>query len=325
MNQESNQVVNFDSPPEDIKEKEAEAIQRFRERAYRLFFVINNLTSKEFSLYYLGSDYDEWKIIVDHVMSAGVYADILCDLFELAGIKVARKQIVKSAIFHDASKIKEILAFKENPNPSPEEIAKIMSLNDEILEFFDVENEITDLAGSSIPKTEEGHLDIARQIVWYVDAMLDDAEPVPISQRMDTAIASQDNKSRTGRNKMIHSLKFGKDEEKSLHEVQKEIGEKLTRVFISLFNLEITSDEFPGFLRGLFEQRVKDFNLDLEKLLITLREWNEVSIGVQDLKRIEEINEAVMIARFVDISLAQYVNDEGLNHIYPELVEKVAL
>jgi len=62
------------------------------------------------------------------------------------------------------------------------------------------------LAGASIPKTSEGPKTLEEKIVWFVDAMLMDDEPVPINERMDRAVGSEISEARTARNTLIHEL-----------------------------------------------------------------------------------------------------------------------
>ncbi|MFC1711755.1 hypothetical protein ACFLZ1_04185 [Patescibacteria group bacterium] len=233
----------------------------FKEKAYRLFFLTEHLNIQEFEGGFFGiAESDEWGNIADHGAAAAIYADILCDLFEVE--PEVRKRTVKAAALHDSGKVQEILAFRKKPQPTTDELKEMMEENRKRLEGLQIDPDIVSLAQASIPETEKGPTTLEEQIVWYVDAMLMKAEPVKISQRMDEAVSESLDEARSARNRAIHELfTYGSGgETKNLHQVQKEIGEKLSQEFVDKLQLGIDPGNLHTYLKTVFSQRVADFD-----------------------------------------------------------------
>ncbi|HUW21479.1 MAG TPA: hypothetical protein VMW41_02305 [Candidatus Bathyarchaeia archaeon] len=213
----------------------------------------------------------EFRNVAEHCLVAGIFADILC---ELAGMgQTERNRVVKAAILHDwnkrdeVNKLSRILIDKSKMKGyarlSLRDIEEIKTTQAEFLRGNGVEAEIIRLSQANIPETDEGPQTLTEKIVWFVDAMLYDTEPVAVSQRM-----SQSQKPtwdyteniRIARNQRISEAYRARYRGRSLLEVQQALAPKVSADIAEAVGYQGEPAFLPEFLREQFVQRVMGFS-----------------------------------------------------------------
>lgn len=204
---------------------------------------------------------ETWRNVSEHCLVAGVFADILADELHLP---VDQKELViKAVIVHDWYKKHEVIAqqtARKEGTLSLVALFKIKAEDSQILQTMGVPQDIITLAGANIPETAEGPETLIEKIVWYVDAMLSNTNPVSIQQRFDDLERGWDgikeDAIRAERNIVFSDLYREKYNGRSLYDVQRALGDKIGAEFVQLMEYQGEVAQLPFFLKEKLDERI---------------------------------------------------------------------
>lgn len=127
---------------------------------------------------------DDKRNILEHLLKARIYADVLCDLVGITGDEKAN--IVSAATVHDAFVINEkayIRSKKDEANYANLEFIKAESAKKLIALGF--AQEVVELTDKNITREDGGPKDLPSQIIFLVDASLSGPEIVDVPKRVE--------------------------------------------------------------------------------------------------------------------------------------------
>ncbi|MFH1292371.1 MAG: hypothetical protein ABIH87_04225 [bacterium] len=206
-------------------------------------------------------DLEIWRNVSEHCLVASVFADILAE--ELGLEKEQREAVVEAAMLHDWFKKYEVKAMGVVEKEGKLDLRKMEEIKREdqrLLQEMGIPEDIINLAGANIPETTQGPKTLSEKIIWYVDAMLSDTEPVSIAKRFKDLKMGWDgqkeNPERARRNAVFSDLYKERYDDKSLFEVQQEVGEKIGTEFKRLLNYTGEVDDLPFFLKEILIEKI---------------------------------------------------------------------
>ena len=209
----------------------------------------------------LGKGPEVWRNVSEHCLVAGVFADILADELHLPADQ--KGIVVKTAIMHDWFKKHESMAQRvasREGTLSLHTLSEIKARDSQALQEMGVQQEIIILTGANVPETTEGPKELPEKIIWYIDAMLSNTEPVSIRQRFDDLErgwdGAKEDPSRAERNNAFSNLYRDYYGGKSLYDAQRELGEKIGAEFAQLMGYQGDVDQVPLYLKGKLTERI---------------------------------------------------------------------
>lgn len=209
----------------------------------------------------LGKGPEVWRNVSEHCLVAGVFADILADELHLATDQ--KSNVVKAALAHDWFKKHESMAQRaasENGTLSIQTLSEIKERDSQALQEMGVPRDIISLTGANVPETPEGPQELPGKIIWYVDAMLSNTEPVPIRQRFDDLERGWDGTKedpvRAERNIAFSNLYEDQYGGKTLYDVQRELGDKISAEFAQIIGYQGEASQLPLFLKEKLTERI---------------------------------------------------------------------
>ena len=242
------------------------SIQDFDRRKTAYFAGFAQSHSSAFRPHYrqgetLGKGPEVWRNVSEHCLVAGVFADILADELHLS---VDQKvTVVKAAIMHDWFKKHESTAQRaanEEGKLSLSILSGIKEDDSQKLLAMGVPQDIVNLTGANDPETQDGPQTLPEKIIWYVDAMLSNTEPVPIRQRFDDLErgwdGTKEDPARAERNNAFSNLYSEKYSGKSLYDVQRELGDKIGAEFAQLMGYQGEASQLPHALKNKLRERI---------------------------------------------------------------------
>lgn len=238
-----------------------------KKRKFLSSFALAHMSA--FRLHYkkgetLGKREGVWRSVSEHCLVEGVFADILAE--ELGLSTEERVKVVQAALLHDWFKKHEATAQRAalSRGQLTSEVMNAIKENDKKgLEDFGVPEDVIKLAGANIPQSEEGPSSLPEKIVWYVDAMMMDTNPVSIQDRFDKLEQGWDgfknDHARAQRNLAFSDFYRERYGGKSLYEVQRRLGEVIGREFARSIGYQGEIAALPLALRDKFIERVNRF------------------------------------------------------------------
>ena len=205
----------------------------------------------------LGKGSEAWRNVSQHCLVAGVFADILADELHLSADD--KDKVVKAAIMHDWFKKHESMTLRaasKEGTLSLETLFEIKAKDNQALQEMGVAQDIIKLTGANIPETLGGPQSLSEKIIWYVDAMLSNTEPVPIKQRFDDLErgwdGAKEDPSRAERNNTFNNLYKKQYHGKSLYDIQRERGDRIGAELAQMIGYQGEVNELPRKnLRGI--------------------------------------------------------------------------
>ncbi|MBI2035435.1 MAG: hypothetical protein HYT12_01990 [Candidatus Liptonbacteria bacterium] len=174
-----------------------------------------------------------------------------------------RHSIVRALILHDWFKKHESLALRRAINDgsfSLELLDELKAKDANILLEMGIPSDIVNLTGANIPNRAEGPTVLAEKIILYVDIMLTNTEPVPIDERFDNLERGWDgtkvDPERARRYKFFSAAYQNKYGGKSMFEVQRALGRKLSLEFSEMFGYAGDPNKLPLFLKKKFQEKL---------------------------------------------------------------------
>lgn len=209
----------------------------------------------------LGKKPEVWRNVSEHCLVAGAFADILADELHLSADQ--KTIVVKAAILHDWFKKHESIAQRAASREgtlSLQILSEIKERDSLALQKMGIPQNIIALTGANVPKTPEGPQALPEKIMWYVDAMLSNTEPVPTRQRFDDLErgwdGTKEDSVRAERNNAFSNLYRVQYGGKSLYEVQRELGDRISAEFAQLMGYWGEASQLPFFLKEKLVERI---------------------------------------------------------------------
>lgn len=209
----------------------------------------------------LGKGPEVWRNVSEHCLVAGVFADILAEELSLPADQ--KSTVVKAAIMHDWFKKHESMAQRtasKEDTLSLQTLSEIKARDGQVLQKMGVSQDIIALTGVNVPETPEGPQGFPEKIIWYVDAMLSNTEPVPIRQRFDDLErgwdGAKEDPARAERNNAFSNLYREQYGGKSLYDVQRELGDRIGTEFSQLMGYHGEVSQLPLFLKEKLAERI---------------------------------------------------------------------
>jgi len=210
----------------------------------------------------LGKGPEVWRNVSEHCLVSGVFADILSDELHLPPDQ--KNLVVKAAIMHDWFKKHESIAQRaanQEGTLSLQTISEIKARDNQALQEMGVPQDIIALTGANVPETQAGPEALPEKIIWYIDAMLSNTEPVPIRQRFDDLERGWDGTKedpiRAERNNALSSLYKEYYDGQSLYDVQRELGNRISAEFAQIIGYQRETSQLPLFLKEKLVEKIK--------------------------------------------------------------------
>lgn len=200
----------------------------------------------------------------EHCLPAGIYGDILCELLDINGKK--RRNVVEALLIHDWDKPRATLTTRrqqqeETFSYQAHEATEALSAKD--LSTMGINKEIVELVDEITPSTEDGPLTLEGKIVWFVDAMLSNSEPVPIRQRFSDLLRGWDGEKedprRAARSQALDNA-YKEKFPKGIFAVQVEIGQRISGEFAQMIGFDGDPELLPLYLKRHFEKRIREYS-----------------------------------------------------------------
>ena len=204
----------------------------------------------------LGKKEGVWRNVSEHCLAAGVLADILAE--ELRVPAEERKKVVTAMILHDWYKKHEVQM--QNKSMSVETMNEVGEKEEAELLRLGIPDEIMRLMHANMPISADGPQTTAEKIIWYVDAMLSNTEPVPIRERFDNLErgwdGSKEDPGRAWRNRAFSDMFKSRYGGQSLYDVQRQLGDRIGAEFSEAISYTGNPSELPVLLREKFVKKV---------------------------------------------------------------------
>lgn len=195
-----------------------------------------------------------WRNVAQHCLVAGCFAELLAQEMRLASSQV--RDVTEAAILHDWYKKHETLARRRASSPA--ELIELVRLsNDEdraALRNYGVSEKVLDLCRANLPETVLGPQTDEEKIVWFVDAMLADTEPVSIEQRF----ADLEGHPSRGAANLAFSASYFPRYGKTLYELQRELGRSVGDYLARRIGFDGDSAQLPRHLNDVLSRRIAD-------------------------------------------------------------------
>ena len=202
-----------------------------------------------------------WRNVGQHCLVAGIFAEILADALRVPSSD--KNIIVEAAIIHDWYKKHEAIAqdgLRKQNKLTLQDLDDIKEMDKKALEDFGMHSEVIYLSGANVPESEAGPQTLSQKIIWYVDAMLSNTEPMPIKERFKNLERGWDGTKedclRASRNNLFSELFRPKYNGKSIYELQIELADIIGEEFAKIMNYEGASDDLPLYLKKIFIGRI---------------------------------------------------------------------
>lgn len=126
-----------------------------------------------------------WRNAGEHALVAGAFAQLVAEQLRLPSNRV--QLVTTAALLHDWFKQEEVRARRAaGPGASLAHVVAAVKEEDQRqLQALGYSAELVQLTDANLPKDVNGPQTDEERILWYVDAMLNDTDPIPIDERFD--------------------------------------------------------------------------------------------------------------------------------------------
>jgi hypothetical protein len=214
----------------------------------------------------LGKGPQVWRNVSEHCLVEGVLADVLAE--ELGLSKEERSDAVTAALLHDWSKKLEVEAAEQARGAGLSDLdAYVTGKKSEgtVLKELGFPARTQKIIDAIIPKTRRGPQTMPEKVMWYVDAVLSNTEPVRLKERFDNMERGWDgireNPARGVRNRAFSDSFKPCYQGMSLYQVQREIADRLEPEFAFRIGYKGFSTDLPLFLRQKIDDRINSVAL----------------------------------------------------------------
>lgn len=200
-------------------------------------------------------DPEIWRNVGKHCLVAGAFANLLARKLGLPVEEI--RDVTEAALLHDWYKKHETLARKRAITVV--EIRDLIQHEKEkdcriLREQYGFRERVVRLTGANLPTDARGPETLSERILWYVDAMLTDTEPMRIRQRFDDL----ENHPERGESNRAFSESYRPVYGGiSLYELQRQLGDAIGKEFATLLGYQGDPEDLPFFLKSLLEEEIR--------------------------------------------------------------------
>ncbi|HWO06961.1 MAG TPA: hypothetical protein VNM40_00040 [Candidatus Paceibacterota bacterium] len=200
----------------------------------------------------------------EHCLVEAVLADVLSELLALAPVR--RDIVVRAAIVHDWFKKheKRILREARDRGQSPLEAYEQSRTEDaHQLRALGVDEEIIRIADAVVPHDRRGPQTIEEKIMWYVDGITSNTEPVRFRERFDNLERGWDGEredpARAASNRDFSDMFRQRYGGVPLYQVQRGLADLIEPELASLAHFNGNAVDFPLYLRQKIDERISHY------------------------------------------------------------------
>jgi len=201
----------------------------------------------------LGKEAQEWRNVAEHCLVAGALAELIARELRLSSKQT--ETVTHAAILHDWYKKEETLARKQAGDDIAAIRKAVAEKKDEDkrqLRDFGFPDDVIRLTGANTPENASGPQSIEEKIIWYVDAMLSDTEPVRICKRFDDL----ERHPKRGELNKLYSRSFEHHLGKPMYDLQRELGQTIGRQLALALGYKGQTDDLPQYLLRLLKDKI---------------------------------------------------------------------